>query len=277
MFVAILEDVDALEMTEAPGRVTWEPPPLREESPSENEADTHLALSAASALVHDNEVLAEQLRASDAALSAVLAEVQSLRAQAAQLPMAQNQTKQLIACLSDASEQREELLRQRARKSTRIAELVSIMHDSLECFADVQREALVEAMATENHALWRMVKMAQTAASTPVRPAPVIRWPFISRRTGREARRRPPKEEVPSNAQSAPRAGAEQEPAVPAAAAAPAAPVLKMTPTEGGTAEKSERLQTALLAAEDLDDSDAGASVSTVEEPEKPTQIIDEV
>ena len=47
--------------------------------------------------------------------------------------------------------------------------------------------------------------------------------------------------EVPSNAQSAPRAGAEQEPAVPAAAAAPAAPVLKMTPTEGGTAEKSER------------------------------------
>eukprot|EP00913_Durusdinium_trenchii_P032957 g30853.t1 len=67
--------------------------PHSEESPSENEADTHLALSAASALVHDNEVLAEQLRASDAALSAVLAEVQSLRAQAAQLPMAQNQTK----------------------------------------------------------------------------------------------------------------------------------------------------------------------------------------
>ena len=57
---------------------------MREESPSEseNEGDTHLALSAASALIHDNEVLAEQLGASDAALSAVLAEVQSLRAQA---------------------------------------------------------------------------------------------------------------------------------------------------------------------------------------------------
>jgi len=189
---SIFDDVDALEMTEAPGRVTWEPPPLREESPtSVNEADIDLALSAASALIHDNKVLSAKLAGYETALTSVLKEVKKTRAEADCLPVAQVQLKQYKFCLDDAAGRREELYRQNAQSSARIAELTSIMQESLDCMGDVQLEALIEGMAKENHALWRMVKMAQKAADAPVAPPPVFRWPLNLK--AREGRRQRPK------------------------------------------------------------------------------------
>ncbi|CAJ1420057.1 unnamed protein product, partial [Effrenium voratum] len=178
----------------APGRVTWEPPPLED-----READTQLALAAVGALVHDYEVLTESLQAHDTALTAVLAELQRLRAQAAQLPMFQVQAKQLMACLTDAAREREELLRKRAQSSSRISELTAIMHDSLESVGDVHREALLAAMAKENHALWRMVHMSRAAERRPPRPqvpAKVI-WPVKELHRRRRPAPIPPAPEAP--------------------------------------------------------------------------------
>ncbi|CAL1148373.1 unnamed protein product [Cladocopium goreaui] len=148
----------------ATGRVTWEPPPLREESPTSqnsqiSQADLDLALSALSALIHDNEVLSSRITNYEAALNGVLNEVQNYREQAAALATSKVQTKQLIACLTDAADQREELLRQRASSCLRIHELMDIIHDSLESLGD------------ENHSLWQMVRLAQNAANSPA-PAP---------------------------------------------------------------------------------------------------------
>lgn len=194
---SILEDVDALEITEATGRVTWEPPPLREESPTSpnsqiSQADLDLALSALSALIHDNEVLSSRITNYEAALNGVLNEVQNYREQAAALATSKVQTKQLIACLTDAADQREELLRQRASSCFRIHELMDIIHDSLESLGDVHLDALIDGMAKENHSLWQMVRLAQTAANSPVAPAPVFRWPLVNP-LRREARKRAPK------------------------------------------------------------------------------------
>eukprot|EP00435_Cladocopium_sp_Y103_P036923 s95_g9.t1 len=198
----------------ATGRVTWEPPPLREESPTSqnsqvSQADIDLAFSAASALIHDNEVLSSRINNYEAALNGVLNEVQNYREQAAALATSKVQTKQLIACLTDAADKREELLRQRASSCLRIHELMDIIHDSLESLGDVHLDALIDGMAKENHGLWQMVRLAQNAANSPVPPAPVFRWPLVNPLKGREARKRAPKapeaapKTVPGEAESA--------------------------------------------------------------------------
>lgn len=174
--------------------MTWEPPPLREESPTSqnsqiSQADLDLALSALSALIHDNEVLSSRITNYEAALNGVLNEVQNYREQAAALATSKVQTKQLIACLTDAADQREELLRQRASSCLRIHELMDIIHDSLESLGDVHLDALIDGMAKENHSLWQMVRLAQNAANSPA-PAPVFRWPLVNplRREARKIR-----------------------------------------------------------------------------------------
>ncbi|CAE7851511.1 GIP, partial [Symbiodinium sp. KB8] len=188
-----------MECQEAPAlRLAWEPPLTEEEpEPAQREqAEVVLALDALSKLTHDYEVLRDAVRSHEEALTEVLEEIEYLSPQAQQLPRARNQTKELQQCLSDACSHGEAMLRSKAQSSSRLAELCAIFPDSISAEGDVQREALIDGMAAENAALWRMVRLSEVAESRGPIPfvAPPLKFPPAARGR-RQARRRPVTEE----------------------------------------------------------------------------------
>jgi len=204
--VAMLKDVELLKasVAEAPAlRLAWEPPLTEEEpEPAQREqAEVALALGAMSKLIHDYEVLRDAVRSHEEALTEVLEEIEYLSPQAQQLPRARNQTKELQQCLSDACGHGEAMLRSKAQSSTRLAELRGIFSASIRAEGDVQREALIDGMAAENAALWRMVKLSEVAESRGPIPfvAPPLKFPPAGRGR-RQARRRPTVTEESSQA-----------------------------------------------------------------------------
>lgn len=181
---AMLKDVELLKasVAEAPAlRLAWEPPLTEEEpEPAQREqAEVVLALDALSKLTHDYEVLRDAVRSHEEALTEVLEEIEYLSPQAQQLPLARNQTKELQQCLSDACSHGEAMLRSKAQSSSRLAELCAIFSDSIGAEGDVQREALIDGMAAENAALWRMVRLSEVAESRGPIPfvAPPLKFP----------------------------------------------------------------------------------------------------
>ncbi|OLP78894.1 Copia protein, partial [Symbiodinium microadriaticum] len=171
--------------------VEEEPEPAQRE-----QAEVVLALDALSKLTHDYEVLRDAVRSHEEALTEVLEEIEYLSPQAQQLPRARNQTKELQQCLSDACSHGEAMLRSKAQSSSRLAELCAIFPDSISAEGDVQREALIDGMAAENAALWRMVRLSEVAESRGPIPfvAPPLKFPPAARGR-RQARRRPVTEE----------------------------------------------------------------------------------
>lgn len=156
-----------------PRKLAWVPPaPAVEvadkEHHEERDDDAMLAVATIQALLHDREEMRCDLRDFDDALSAVLEQLTALRGQAAMLGGARAHVAELRARLSREAAAREALLRENARLFARISELASVASEALDAEGDVQREALVDALALENRALHRMVRISQAASSAVI-------------------------------------------------------------------------------------------------------------
>eukprot|EP00930_Biecheleria_cincta_P026247 TRINITY_DN18522_c0_g2_i2.p1 TRINITY_DN18522_c0_g2~~TRINITY_DN18522_c0_g2_i2.p1 ORF type:complete len:319 (+),score=70.12 TRINITY_DN18522_c0_g2_i2:98-1054(+) len=185
MVASMLEEVACLERlaiegtlstptTDPPPRdrkLAWAPPALAvevAEKDEEGDEDAALAVATIQALLHDREAMRCDLRNFDYALSVMLEQLTALRGQAARLGGAKAHVAELRARLSREAAAREALLRENARLFARISELASVASEALDAEGDVHREALVDALALENRALHRMVRISQAASSAVI-------------------------------------------------------------------------------------------------------------
>eukprot|EP00927_Polykrikos_kofoidii_P015492 TRINITY_DN16898_c0_g1_i1.p1 TRINITY_DN16898_c0_g1~~TRINITY_DN16898_c0_g1_i1.p1 ORF type:complete len:595 (-),score=140.30 TRINITY_DN16898_c0_g1_i1:138-1922(-) len=149
-----------------------------------------LASGVVQAMVHDHAVMKRNLSDYDTALRATLAEARRLQAEVLQMERSCSRVAELRSLIASDSCAQAKMNQQNAILAAKNEELLSILHSCLDASVDVETDAFIEALVSENCNLWRLVQISEETAgrvsSVPsLYSSPPPSLPSPSRRLGR--------------------------------------------------------------------------------------------
>lgn len=116
------------------------------------------------AMAHDYFVMHSNLRDYEISLQAALLEVQRLRAQVSHMEFARGRVMQLQELLANEAQAHADLQHDNANLAAKNDSLMSVICEALEAEGDVETEAFIDSLVSENNMLWKLVHMSQSAS-----------------------------------------------------------------------------------------------------------------